>query len=531
MPHRQTLIAHAILIPILILACALRTRQLDLRPLHTDEAVQADILRTLMEDGTYTYRPEDYHGPVLVDSTLPLVWLSGNPSYSELSEYHLRLVPALYGLALVGLCFLLRPWLGTGPALVAALLTAISPMMVFYSRYYIMETPMLVFLLGFLLGMLRYLAKPDQPRWLYLAAACGALMHATKETFVLSIAPMILAAAVIVLLDWKSGSLRFPKIRPLHLGIGAALALLLSALLFSNFFQNPKAIADSYATYFGYANRAEGSGHEKPWFYYLQLLTYRKMDGNFVWSEAFVLGLAVLGILAAFCRRTLPPEQKRFLRFLSIYALATIAIYSVIPYKTPWSIMAFLHAAILLAGAGACSLFVFARFLPLRALAVVGLAFGSWQLFQQTLRANFPSKSGRLHLYADEDRNPYLYSHTTRRLLQKIVEPMDTLANLHPEGKAMPILVVHPESAWPLPWYFRSFTRVGYFPDLAALPDPVDAPVLIIDADLAPELEARFKADYASSYVNLREDSVLTLYIERSLFERLIASRSKSTDN
>ena len=39
---------------------------------------------------------------------------------------------------------------------------------------------------------------------------------------------------------------------------------------------------------------------------------------------------------SAYLRRGLHPEQKRFLQFLSIYAVATLALYSAIPYKTPY---------------------------------------------------------------------------------------------------------------------------------------------------------------------------------------------------
>ncbi len=518
----QRIVFLVLAVSILAGAFALRSAKLDIRPMHTDEAVQADILRLLKEEGDYIYRPEDYHGPVLVYSTLPFA----RGPYAEISERTLRIVPALYGTGIVLLTFLFSRWLGNIAVIAAALLTALSPMMSFYSRYYIMEVPMVFFLFAFLYCALRYLENTRKPLWLFLAAACGALMHATKETFVLSIAAMVAGAVALTVFEWRNRKELVPKFPVKHVLVGAAIAILLSAALFSNLFQNPKAVLESYTTYFGYANRAEGSGHEKPWDHYIRLLGFTKMEGRFVWTEAFVLGLALVGIAFGFLARSLPSAKKRFVRFLSVYAVTSLFIYSVIPYKTPWSIMAFLHAAILLAGFGAAALIHVSKKLPIRIAVGIVLLSGCWHLGVQSVRANFPTKKGRLHLYADEDRNPYLYSHTTRRLLTKIVDEVNTLAGLHPDGKAMRINVVHPETAWPLPWYFRDFTRIAWYPAVPA-EGSLDVPVLIADEISEEALDARLSDKYVRSWANLREDNILVLYIEQRLFDKLIDSRSQ----
>ena len=107
--------------------------------------------------------------------------------------------------------------------------------------------------------------------------------------------------------------------------------------------------------YMNYLERAEGSGHKKPFLYYAQLLGWKKME-LYTWSELLILTLAAVGALSTFLRHDLPERTQVFLRLLAAYALLTLLIYSVIPYKTPWSILAFLHAAILLAGFGFSSL-------------------------------------------------------------------------------------------------------------------------------------------------------------------------------
>jgi len=52
------------------------------------------------------------------------------------------------------------------------------------------------------------------------------------------------------------------------------------SLWFAGFVQDVK---ESVLTYGSYLTRSGGVGHEKPWFYYVTMLSYRDV---FVWSEA-----------------------------------------------------------------------------------------------------------------------------------------------------------------------------------------------------------------------------------------------------
>ena len=149
--------------------------------MHADEAVHADKFGTLLEGGGYAYDPSEYHGPTLYYLTLPSAWLQGARRYVEIDEVTLRAVPAALGVALVAAHLGAGAFLGTAGAAVAALLAAISPAMVFYSRYYIHETPLVFFSFGALLAACRYLRKPGAAPAL-LTGACVGLMHATKET-------------------------------------------------------------------------------------------------------------------------------------------------------------------------------------------------------------------------------------------------------------------------------------------------------------------------------------------------------------
>ena len=124
-----------------IFAAALAFRIPDLadRPMHADEAVLADKFGGLLETGSFPYDPQDYHGPALAWLTLAPARLAGAHRYADLTETTLRIVPALCGVLLVLMPLLLWDGLGRWGAVAAAGLTAISPAMVYYSRYYIPE--------------------------------------------------------------------------------------------------------------------------------------------------------------------------------------------------------------------------------------------------------------------------------------------------------------------------------------------------------------------------------------------------------
>ncbi|MEM9481694.1 MAG: glycosyltransferase family 39 protein [Verrucomicrobiota bacterium] len=526
---QRLLFASAVIIT-LTAAAVLRLQHLELRPMHTDEAVQAAVLRDIWQNGKYIYDPHDLHGPVLVLSSFPLVWLSGAEDFESLKETTLRSTSALWGIVLVAVTLLTGRWTGWKGALVAAGLTTLSPMMVFYARYFIMETPLVVLLVLFGLCVARYF-ETRSTKWILAGGIIAGIMHATKETFVISVAALALGIVSGFLLrkdrQPEDGFLQF--LRPGHLALGFAAAAIASAVLVSFFFTRPSAIADSYTTYLNYLDRGAGeSGHEKPWSYYLQLIGWKKMEGGHLWTEALTLALAIAGAIFAFAPGKLSPRARFFTQALAVYVFASLLIYSAIPYKTPWSIMAPLHGSILLTGFGTTRLFQVCCCLPARIALALPLGLGLWHLGQQSIRTNFPPGKGEAPIYANEARNPYLYSQTTTRLLSKVVDTVHEITNLHPDGKAMPVTIIHPEFGWPLPWYFRSLTKVGFWGEEASreIPEQAMAPVIIIDEPWTEALSEQL-ADYVPTYSNLRQDSILVLYIQSDLFDQLIESRAK----
>ena len=74
-----------------------------------------------------------------------------------------------------------RPVLGLGAAAAAALLAALSPALVYYSRYYIHEVPLVAASFLALVGLCRYLQRP-RPAWALLAGVAAGLMLECKHT-------------------------------------------------------------------------------------------------------------------------------------------------------------------------------------------------------------------------------------------------------------------------------------------------------------------------------------------------------------
>ena len=88
-------------IVIALVGLAIRLPQLDVRPMHTDEAVNAYIVGQLLAGEPFTYDPQDRHGPALAALALPLAWMHGARSFSDLTESELRLTSVVAGTIMI----------------------------------------------------------------------------------------------------------------------------------------------------------------------------------------------------------------------------------------------------------------------------------------------------------------------------------------------------------------------------------------------------------------------------------------------
>jgi uncharacterized protein (TIGR03663 family) len=214
-----------------IVALALRVPRLQHRPMHGDEAVHAIKFGKLLEEGVYTYDPDEYHGPTLNYLTLIPAWLTGAAELTQVTEVTLRIVPVFFGVCLVLLLLLIAGGLGRGGAVYAAVLTAVSPAMVFYSRYYIQEMLLVCFTFGAIVSGYRY-TRSKTIVWALLAGVFLGLMHASKETCIIAFGSMVLALLPTLLMQRQKGSFisALKVIRPSHLAGGLAAAVVVSVL-------------------------------------------------------------------------------------------------------------------------------------------------------------------------------------------------------------------------------------------------------------------------------------------------------------
>ncbi len=218
------------------IAAFLRFWQLELKPLHHDEGVNGYFLKTLFEQGVYNYDPTNYHGPTLYYITLAFAKIFG------LEIFSIRAGVAVFGVLIVVLTFFLRKYIGAAGSLFAALLLALSPGMVFISRYFIHEIFFVFCSLGVVLGVLFFIegrkAGVLAVAWMtllvvvcFLPLALSPANHIGGEnlelTWALRIAFFAVEAVLVfflmhILLDWNEG-------RPVYLLLAAGSAALFFA--------------------------------------------------------------------------------------------------------------------------------------------------------------------------------------------------------------------------------------------------------------------------------------------------------------
>ncbi len=503
-------------------ALGIRCVQLDLRPMHNDEAVNAIRQAAAWSSEPYRYDPGEHHGPTLYYFSLIPIRLRGVPSFAALDEATLRLTPALAGVAMVLLLWPLRHALGAGATVAAAGFTALSPALVFYSRNFIHE--MLLGLFTLLLGVAvwRYTSE-RRASWAVLAGVALGLMHATKETFVLPLGALAIAVAVVS--RWEGGPGFLAQWRRTwngrHLLWAAFAALVVSVTFYTSFFTHWRGPLDSILSYLPWLQRAAGdSPHIHPWYFYLERLLWFQRPRGPLWTEGLILVLACVAMGLALRGQGLGPTNRVLVRGVMIYTLALTVFYSLIPYKTPWCLVGFWHGFVLLAGVGAARLACWLMPLTARALYAGLLTAGVVHLGWQCWQANFVRHS--------DWRNPYVYAQTVPDVLRMARRVLD-LARVHADGPRMPVQVAVPNHGyWPLPWYWRSLERVGWYD---RFPEAPWAPVVVAAAEWNVKLDERSGRRWVmTGLYELRPRVFLELYVELELWKRWLAQRTPPPD-
>ncbi len=571
---RQTwLIASA---AILVGAAFLRFYDLDLVPLHHDEGVNGNFLVGLVREGKYSYNPENYHGPTLYYFAALFPWLlrrlagpNAQNTYG-LTTVAIRSVPALFGLATVGLVFTLRRNLGTITTLSAAGLLAISPGAVYLSRYFIHETLFVFFTLGIVVAGLKYYERRS-PVYLIMGAVSAALLFATKETAIISVAVLVIALFCTIIYrairralgivgpatgpgkktrrgsgakgerDSFSESTRGTINSAVWIAVAVAVFLAVNILFYSSFFKNyPKGVWDALKT-FEFWTKTGKTQHVHPFVTYIWWLLLQ---------ESPLLFLCTVGALVAVLK-----PVKPFVLFSALWAFGLTAAYSLIAYKTPWLTLNFIVPLALVSGAAiqwlydelaewrvgqrwrVCAIAV-VLLVSIGPLPFLARAFERVARAEQgqeprslleaikkeprwkTLIPGYQTVDLNFFNYDNDDRYyVYVYAHT-RRETHALLDQIKRLAQRTHQGNQMGITIVAREY-WPLPWYLRDYTRVGYHGDIS----PSTEPVIIASVDQPEKVVAAYGDRYkqihsgfnATGSFPLRPGVDLLLYARREL--------------
>jgi predicted membrane-bound mannosyltransferase len=102
----------------------------------------------------------------------------------------------------------------------------------------------------------------------------------------------------------------------------------------------------------------------------------------------------------------------------------------------------------------------------------------------QTIDLNFINYDNDNRYYV------YVYAHTRREAL-KLVDEINRIAQRTHQGGATGITIVSPDY-WPLPWYLRDYSRVGYYGHVTTSNEPI----IISSQNQAGEVQATYGDRY-----------------------------------
>ena len=179
-------------------ALVLRVVELGARAMHHDESLHATFAWYFAEGRGYEHNPL-MHGPLLFHTLAAVFKVAGD------GEVTARLPFAVAGTALVLTPLLLRRWLGSVGTVAVAVLLALSPVLLYYSRFARNDVLVALWTVLLVVAVWRY-REEGRARWLAVAAVALALAFATKETVYLTTALLLLyvnTALTAALLDQR----------------------------------------------------------------------------------------------------------------------------------------------------------------------------------------------------------------------------------------------------------------------------------------------------------------------------------------
>jgi len=424
---------------ILLLGLFLRLFSPELKLLHHDEAVHAWFSYKLVTEGAYTYDPM-YHGPLLYFLTAGMFYLFGD------SDLVARILPGLFGAAIIPLVYAIHRlgYLDRRQALMAALFVAISPSLVYFSRFLRHDIFQLFFTVLILVALLAYIEKGRFRYALLAGLAIGGGMSLKEDMPIF----LIVLVAFGIFLVWRR-HITLPKTWFRDFLAMVVVALGIMVIFYSSFGTQVEVIQTGWIrAYEHWAAMHEMCRICGPWFFYLLLFLLYEVPiialatvgiAQFVVRHNPVLGLAErrkiredvtvvqeMPVVPARARgRDKVPWDKKELFFLFsfVWLAVSLAAYAYIGEKVPWLIIHQLMPMIFVA--------VYLMTPKKTVLALAGCVFliiVTWHVAFIPADINEPI----VQVQNSEDM----------RVVMKLIDASD-------------VVVIASENYWPLPWYYR----------------------------------------------------------------------------
>ncbi len=499
------------------IAAFLRFYDLALKPLHHDEGVNGYFLITLFRDGVYKYDPSNYHGPTLYYISLAVTKLFG------LDTFSIRASVGVFGVLMVVMMLFLKRYIGSIGSLAAGLFLALSPGMVFISRYFIHEIFFVFCSFGLVLGVLFFIEgrKADflvtiamtllllicfVPPALNLASAIGAKNEGAVWGFRLgffAIEAFLVFLVMRMILNWNEG-------RPIYLLLASASAALFFATKETAFITiGTMLIAGGcvwvwrrlYPGIFGELKKNELEPVRLAWSEFGR--RFQENDSRLLllgvaavfiyvsvlfFSSFFTYWGGVKGAFEAYAfwtkTGTGDHTQNGYVAYLKWGYTLELPIFILSALGTLIAFIRGRHIFAMFAGLWAFGLLAAYTIIPYKTpwLALsfilpmcIVAGYGLNEIFSHR-DVMLKAFAGLLTLGAvsvlgyqtydlnfvryDDDSMPYVYAHTTRGF-HDLIKEIERYAEKSKKGKEVTIEIVSPDY-WPMPWYMREYSHANF---------------------------------------------------------------------
>ncbi len=477
-------------IALVALSFLLRVVQLGTHAFHHDESIHAYAAMRLLKEGAYVYDPV-YHGPVqyfAVATVFSVASAVGKVvgvvtgfaparTWDGTSDFTARLAPALAGVALTAMAAMLRRRFGKAAAFAAGALCALSPNLLYYTRFCRDDAWSLLGTAGLFLWLDAYLTS-RRVKDLAIAGLWAAVAFASKENFYVLLALMVPSVALAWaepgrgfdvwnrlrrLLDWFEANATAV--------FGALLVFFVaSELLYTVFLVHPESGNPAFMaiSYWWGQHKMERVGGPKT-FYLPRLLQY----------EFAILVPALLWILGRWRKLSFAE------RFVAGWALSSVAMYAYLGEKAGWLLV---HQVL--------------PFLPLAGLAWASLAEkgASWRLLgAATAAASVVTALVLSFVYPVLTPNSRKAESTIQ--VQTCPEMLGLVKEILRAGDRgeVPAAIVSGEAGWPMSWYVR-WAPVNWQPPDGTLHPPI---VICDDGDADRQAQV-LGPGYARDHVPFR---------------------------